>query len=78
MYIYVTACPIQKLFIEKSPRILCMVYYKRIPYDLEQLPDFIKELGAEYKKVSIYFPGHKKHEAYGLAKNKVLIIVHKG
>ncbi|MEM3356768.1 MAG: hypothetical protein QXZ02_05445 [Candidatus Bathyarchaeia archaeon] len=67
----------RKLFIEKSSRTICMVYYKRIPYDLKELPEFIRKLGIEYKWVSIYFPGHKKHAKYGLKDDKVLIIVHK-
>jgi len=54
-----------------------MVYYKRIPYPLDKLSEEIRKLGEQWKYLSIYFPEHKKHEEHGIAKDRVLIIVHK-
>jgi len=55
-----------------------MVYYKRLVCDRTEISKIFEELRTKYNRISIFLPGHPKHEKYGLAEDKVLIIAHKG
>ena len=57
---------------------MAMVYYKRVICSRSEVAKTIEELRERYNRVNIYFNGSKKHAAYGLKEDKVLVIAHRG
>ena len=55
-----------------------MVYYKRVICSHSEVAKVVDELRERYNRVNIYFNGSKKHAAYGLKDDMVLVIAHRG
>lgn len=57
---------------------MTMVYYKRVICSHSEVAKVVEELRERYNRVNLYFNGSKKHAAYGLKEDRVLVIAHRG